>query len=93
MKSLRNILKRTKKFNEIFKETETEKLDNDLNKLLVKYADYYDYDAEELMASVIWHMYSMCFERGKTEVSPFRNPAKAMKTWEDAYLKAMDICG
>ena len=42
MKSLHNLVKRTKKFNEIFKETELEKLDNDLNKLLVKYANYFD---------------------------------------------------
>lgn len=76
---------------EVEKET-TETIEPKLTKALVDYANFYGYDANELMAAVIWKIYSDCCITHEPEYAKL-NPEAVKKTWEDEYYKAMEING
>ena len=69
----------------------SERIDADLSSALIRYARYYDYDASQLIASVLWFLQGMCVESDKS--FDLRNPNTALKTWKDEFLKAQEIVG
>lgn len=75
----------------IEKET-TETIEPKLTKALIDYAKFYEYDANELMAAVIWKIYSDCCITHEPEYAGM-NPEAVKKNWEEEYYKAMDVCG
>lgn len=73
------------------KET-TETIHKKLTDALIKYAKFYEYDANELMASVIWTIYSDCCVTNEPEYNGMNSEA-VKKNWYHEYLKAQEIVG
>lgn len=74
------------------KELNTEQVDQKVRTALIEYAEYYGYDANKLMASIIWLIYSDCCINKESQYKDM-NPEEVKETWKDAYLKAQDIVG
>ena len=81
-----------KQLNEFLKKDNVESIDNKLDNALKAYAKFYDYDANELIASILWHMQDLC-KSDSNRPDSFRNGEKALETWKEEFLKAQDIVG
>ena len=67
-----------------------EEIDRKTRKSLVDYAKFYGYDANELIASIIWLIYTDCCISNEPEYSGL-NTQNVEKNWKKEYIKAYNI--
>lgn len=84
-------MKDLKEYMAVNESDKSEQLDRKLTEVIKEYAEYYDYDAEQTIASLLWFMQMMC--QGGNPKTSLENGEKALKTWKEEFLKAQDIVG